>query len=145
MVGKKNRIPCKYCSKTFASEENYENHKNVHKKSRLKVKCPFCPQLFLNKSNLYPHLATKHPNEEVPNVFESVKVTKKVKKDAPTCDICKISFARNENLVGHLLSFHTASQRKLKCGICAKTFVRSSDLKKHTRKFHSVSIMIYFI
>ena len=97
----KNRIPCKYCSKTFANEPSYENHKPVYQKSRLKVKCPFCEKLCVTKSNLHSHLATKHPHDEVPSAFEFEKITNKQKKGTPTSVICKKSFTRNENLIGH--------------------------------------------
>lgn len=134
------KIQCEKCSKTFANEENLEGHGKVHQKTRYKLNCPVCTITFSTKFNLLTHFSSKHSKDELPTSFEWTKVATKAKKNVPTCKICKKSFARNENLVSHLYSFHSFIPRqRLKCDYCPKTFGRPSDVKKLTRKFHKVS------
>lgn len=114
----------------------------THNKTRKKTKCQHCDKTFYALSNLISHCKTHHKGLSQgwlsdPKKIKWHKVTTKIDEDMPQCVVCKKNFARHENLLLHMQSFHTLNRPTVTCGSCKKTFNSQANLKKHISLFHS--------
>lgn len=102
------------------------------------MKCPDCPKTFFEKHNLQKHLKEKHNNVLTTLVgLEKIPVSNELRADLPTCDICKKSVPRMENLRLHFQAYHNHKRRKkLNCDRCQISFASKSNLDKHLRNKH---------
>lgn len=71
--------------------------------------------------------------------METVPHPNLVCESKPTCDMCKKSFARKENLKLHMNAYHTDTHEKHHCQICQKNFSTRTNLNKHCKSRHGIT------
>lgn len=110
----------------------------IHSAMRLKFQCPNCNKTFFETHNLRTHCKERHPNESLDlTKLKKNPVSNNVCDNMPTCDICKKSFPRIENLKLHFKAYHLEKrEKKLECHLCSKHFTSMSNKKKHFRLKH---------
>lgn len=110
----------------------------IHSATRQKLQCRNCNKTFFETHNLRTHCKERHPNESLDlTKLEKKPVSNIVRDNMPTCDICKKSFPRNENLKLHFKAYHLENrEEKLKCHLCSKHFSSMSNKTKHLRLKH---------
>ena len=116
--GKKKRVKCDQCDKSFATrgalhlhKQNSESHVlNVHEK--IKYPCQLCWKLFHSESDLASHVSKPHPH---------------------LCNMCSKAFFTPSSLDYHVRKDHLQSYP---CNLCGKILVYASALKNHMERVH---------
>ena len=121
---KTKRYRCTYegCSKSYSNQSNLNHHiKKKHLKHK-PHKCNYegCSESFVYESGLKRHIEEKH--------------TKPYK-----CDLCDMSFGRQDTLDQHIASQHAEDLKLVECPDCGETFKNPKELETHVKKFHVVT------
>ena len=134
---------CKFCEKTFASNQLRNKHENLTHIKRFP--CSTCGKVFSEKTRLLIHSRT-HSGEK-PYVCEdcgfscaqkdNLRLHKQFKHPSMegnekrfTCPLCPASFLTKSNLSRHSIS-HSDSKQCV-CETCGKGFKDPAALKQHT-------------
>lgn len=117
------RFNCTYCSSSFYTKTELQNHvRSIHTTGE-RWECPKCGSVFKNRKLLNQHL-------------ESHVEQRKFK-----CDSCEFAFKTLQHLRRHISTVHKAI--RFKCEHCSVSYGRKDKLRMHTERVHN--IQSYFI
>ena len=107
-------FPCKFCDKTFASNQLRNKHENLAHVKRFP--CESCKKVFSEKTRLLIH--SRIHSGEKPYV----------------CEDCGFSCAQKDNLRLHKQFKHPilGGQKKFVCLVCSASFLTKSNLSRHS-------------
>lgn len=134
------RLPCQFCSKTFANPTNVRIHEKTHETNEKLVKCPVCSKTFQQKDLRY-HLPTHNTFycDHCPKVYQykagiknHIWMHKKQKRF--NCETCSRGFDHMRLLRFHLLT-HVDSH-PFKCDKCLRGFRSKHSIKNHFTLIH---------
>ncbi|KAL1373543.1 hypothetical protein pipiens_001697 [Culex pipiens pipiens] len=112
------QVQCAQCGK-MVSENNLNQHQQIHNPDRPKFQCPHCPRVCHERSRLKLHINAVHTGE--------VKYT---------CDQCGKMYTRPASLRNHYLAIHT-NIKKFECKFCGEKFSRSALRHHHYKMVHT--------
>ena len=146
LVGEKDRFACKSCNLLFSSLTDLNTHHMVHHRD-WKLKCPECPQEFLDLIGFCAH-KNSHGN--------SAKTQNEVIQPIFVCEACSESFPNPLLYQVHMKTFHGTKERlestakkmkldedKFVCEICRHPFKNIIDMNYHFAKYHSKTMGRY--
>ena len=138
-------IQCKYCGKSFKSEEKFNKHTGeAHPSEKNIFTCPFCTQPFGRYIGYIDHLA-KHKDKvikciECKKVFNTLTgLTLHKKMHVNQCPFCAENFSSKDELVDHVETEHKEApkdQVERQCSLCDTTFSTLEEVTNHTQQVH---------
>ncbi|XP_062542175.1 zinc finger and SCAN domain-containing protein 2-like [Armigeres subalbatus] len=134
------RFNCSYCSSSFYTKTELQNHvRSIHTTGE-RWECPKCGSVFKNRKLLNQHLEShveernfkcdacefafktlQHLRRHVSTVHKSVRFN---------CEHCSVSYGRKDKLRMHMERAHNI-QSYFICDICVRTFSDSASLDEH--------------
>lgn len=133
-TGKRNRVACDLCNKSYCNTERLRTHKQrVHQIALIDLERPFdcnyCAMSYKHENGLKKHLLS-HP--EATTTEDAILVNEKQKALFP-CSICDRSFTRVHLRDNHMTQKHT------QCSQCDPpiTFSSADELQNHEDLLHS--------
>ncbi|CAL8131567.1 unnamed protein product [Orchesella dallaii] len=114
---KERPFKCNTCERLFPLEKHLKQHSRIHS-DKTYYDCPHCDKKFKQNASLYYHLKQFH--------LGGAAAMKKV-----CCSVCNTMVTAN-GLRRHIQSKHTG-ERPFQCDICKLKFARQDQLKCHSR------------
>ena len=137
-------IQCKYCGKSFRSEEKFMKYiGEVHPSKKNIYTCPFCTQPFDRYIGYIDHLA-EHKDRvikciECKKVFDTLfKLRQHQKVHVNQCPFCAENFSTKNELVDHVEVDHKESPqgKERQCSLCEATFTTLEEVTNHIQEVH---------
>ena len=137
-------IQCKYCGKSFKSEEKFMKHiGEVHPSEKNIFTCLFCTQPFGRYIGYINHLA-KHKDRvikciECKKVFDTLsRLRMHQKMHVNQCPFCAVNFSTKKELVNHMEVEHKESPQReeRQCSLCEATFITLEEVTNHIQQVH---------
>ncbi|XP_032678009.1 zinc finger protein 135-like [Odontomachus brunneus] len=114
-----NCLQCQICDQKFDVLEKFIRHYTMCLKPE--YTCRECSYKTRTKNCLIKHMKSVHNAIDVLPIF---------------CDICFMSFERQDNLKRHKETVHAQSIQSLKCDKCDRIFNKKRSLESHYRRKH---------
>ena len=137
-------IQCKYCGKSFKSEEKYMKHiGEVHPSEKNIFTCPFCAQPFGRFIGYIDHLAEHEDRvikckdcKKVCDTLSGLRTHQKIHVNQ--CPFCTVNFSTKEELVNHMDVDHKESPQgeERQCSLCEATFTTLEEVTDHIQQVH---------
>ncbi|XP_051170858.1 zinc finger protein 271-like isoform X10 [Leptopilina boulardi] len=108
-------FPCNVCKRFMATQENLDQHIQLHHSHKERVICDECGKSYSSRDTLKRHIRYVHN-----------------KNCTYECEVCGKKFVRRSELRQHLL-IHTG-KRHFGCDICGQKFTQKSGLLSHRKK-----------
>lgn len=136
-IQKPNKFACLQCDKLFANAYRLQRHSStVHRIKEKPYECEICQSIFVLKSKLINHMATKH-SAAATTETKAIKNEPKKPIVEYKCDYCTKTFFRRKTLVRHLKSHDQF--RPSQCTLCDRTFSLGVQLAEHMAVKHTIS------
>ncbi|KAM9353451.1 uncharacterized protein ABDE67_005824 [Symphorus nematophorus] len=132
---------CAECGKRFCQNYNYRIHLRTHAKAKVdRLQCRVCRMSFASEEDLKDHLSKTHFEDKFyecdlcKRVFTNLQACEyHVKSHKPllnvVCEVCGCKFASQKSLVRHR---RKTCRSIFKCPDCTKTFNKRNALLKHS-------------
>ena len=133
---------CTSCNATFSEESETINHV-----CDSKIKCEFCPKVFVNMHKMKKHVKNVHNSKKYTCKYcnHSLKVARELKihiiekhehQNGVKCDFCTKVFASESRKKQHIAISHVKVKDHI-CELCPdKAYSRKSGLMDHMRENH---------
>ena len=137
-------IQCKYCGKSFKSEEKFmKNIGEVHPSEKNIFTCPFCAQPFGRYIGYIDHLA-EHKDRvikckdcnKVCDTLSGLRTHQKIHVNQ--FPFCAENFSTKEELVNHVDVDHKESPQgeERQCSLCDATYTTLEEVTNHIQQVH---------
>ena len=137
-------IQCKYCGKSFKSEESYNKHiGEVHPSEKNIFTCPFCAEPFGRFIGYIDHLKEHEDRvirckicKKVCNTLFRLRIHQKIHVNQ--CPFCAANFSSKDELVNHVDVDHKESPQgeERQCSLCEATFTTLEEVTNHIQQVH---------
>ncbi len=128
---------CTYCTMTFDSSDEKQDHEQINHNKNLKNICPICLVHFTRLNKLKRHLENQHNirDDSIPSPNITSNPTFRLFFDkAP--NIAQPSAQKNSDNPSSLISVTEHNGPPFTCSLCDRTFQRKSDKTNHENKTH---------
>lgn len=140
MKGKKKKLCCFMCSKTYVELSDLKTHVMTDHKGP--YACPHCKNAFPKIIDFANHMKTYHQEVGCQSVFDVLEAFSKLVQ-AWKCQECDLQFLEPDKLALHEVEAHSPeckSEPQFRCTDCRRVFISQKGLTSHRRVHHSENL-----
>lgn len=140
MKGKKKKLCCFMCSKTYVELSDLKTHVMTDHKGP--YACPHCKNTFPKTIDFADHMKTYHQEVGCQSVFDVLEAFSKLVQ-AWKCQECDLQFLEPDKLALHEVEAHSPeckSEPQFRCTDCRRVFISQKGLTSHRRVHHSENL-----